>query len=406
MSEVLVVDDSQFMRTVLSEVLSEHGYEVVTASDGETAIDAVAEHEPDVVTMDVEMPGMGGIDAVEEIMAEHPTPILMLSAYTKEGADATLDALSRGAIDFLPKPSGEISADIGQLEDELIETVEAVEGADVGTVATSRAASAARTAADAEAVVREASATVEQALSSGESASTTFGGPTASGAGHADPSIDGADESAVPASYDGSPTIVIGASTGGPRVLERILTELPAELNARVLIVQHMPASFTDRLSRRLDGFSEYAIREAADGARVTPGEAVIARGDYHMEVAYSGPEHCKVRLTESERLHGVRPAIDVTMLSAAREIDGRLIGVALTGMGRDGAQGISAIKGVGGVTIAQDEESAPVYGIPKQAVATGDVDRVVADDDVVEALVEIAIDQDASDPPEVNVNG
>ncbi|WP_248515741.1 chemotaxis-specific protein-glutamate methyltransferase CheB [Salinarchaeum laminariae] len=406
MSEVLVVDDSQFMRTVLTTVLEEHDFDVVTASDGETAIDAVATHEPDVITMDVEMPGMGGIEAVEEIMNERPTPILMLSAYTKEGADATLDALSRGAIDFLPKPSGEISADIGQLEDELIETVEAVQGADVGTVAASRAASAARTAADAEAVVREASATVEQALSSGESSSTTFGGPTAGTTADGEPSIEAADDRAVPSTYDGSPTIVIGASTGGPRVLERILSDLPAELNARVLIVQHMPSSFTDRLSRRLDGFSEYDVREAADGARVTPGEALIARGDYHMEVAYSGPEHCKVRLTESERLHGVRPAIDVTMLSAAREVDGALIGAALTGMGRDGAQGISAIKGVGGATIAQDEASAPVYGIPKQAIATGDVDRVVADEDVVDTLVEIAIDQDESGPPEVDVNG
>jgi len=402
MSEVLVVDDSQFMRTVLSTVLGEHGYDVVTASDGETAIDAVAEHEPDVITMDVEMPGMGGIEAVEEIMADHPTPIVMLSAYTKEGADSTLDALSRGAIDFLPKPSGEISADIGEVEDELIETIDAVEGADVGTVATSRAAAAARTAADAEAAVLEASATVEQALSSGESSSTTFGTNSAS----TEPTIEPTDDGLVPSGYTGSPTIVVGASTGGPRVIEGLLAELPAALNARVLIVQHMPASFTDRLSRRLDGFSEYDVREAADGARVAAGEVLIARGDYHMEVAYSGPEHCKVRLTESERLHGVRPAIDVTMLSAAREVDEGLIGVALSGMGRDGAQGISAIKGVGGATIAQDEETSPVYGIPKQAVSTGDVDRVLPDDEIVEGIVELAIEQDETGSPEVDLHG
>ncbi|AGN00005.1 chemotaxis-specific methylesterase [Salinarchaeum sp. Harcht-Bsk1] len=404
MSEVLVVDDSQFMRTVLSTVLGEHGYDVVTASDGETAIDAVAEHEPDVITMDVEMPGMGGIEAVEHIMADHPTPIVMLSAYTKEGADSTLDALSRGAIDFLPKPSGEISADIGEVEDELIETIDAVEDADVDSVATSRAAAAARTAADAEAAVLEASATVEQALSSGESSSTTFGAQA--GTATSEPSIETSEDSLVPDGFTGSPTIVIGASTGGPRVIERLLSELPVALNARVLIVQHMPASFTDRLSRRLDGFSEYDVREAADGARVAAGEALIARGDYHMEVAYSGPEHCKVRLTESERLHGVRPAIDVTMLSAAREVDEQLVGVALSGMGRDGAQGISTIKGVGGATIAQDEETSPVYGIPKQAISTGDVDRVLPDDEIVEGIVELAIERDDSDPPEVDLHG
>jgi two-component system chemotaxis response regulator CheB len=405
MTKVLVVDDSQFMRTVLSTVLGEHGYDVVTASDGESAIEAVPEHEPDVITMDVEMPGMDGIEAVEHIMADRPTPILMLSAYTKEGADATLDALSRGAIDFLPKPSGEISADIGQLEDDLIETIEAVRDADVGTVATSRAAAAARTAADAEAAVLEASATVEQSLSNGETSSTAVGGPSA-GTAADEPSIDATESSAVPAKYDGSPTIVIGASTGGPRVIEAILAELPIELNARVLVVQHMPASFTDRLSRRLDGFSEYDVREAADGARVADGEVLVARGDYHMEIAYSGPEHCKVRLTESERLHGVRPAIDVTMLSAAREVDEALVGVALTGMGRDGAQGISAIKGVGGTTIAQDESTAPVFGIPKQAIATGDVDRVLPGDEIVDGIVELAVEHDERGPPEVDLHG
>jgi len=389
MTGVLVVDDSQFMRTVLSTVLSEHGYDVSTASDGESAIEAVTEEQPDVVTMDVEMPGMGGIEAVERIMEEQPTPILMLSAHTKEGADATLDALSRGAIDFIPKPSGEISTDIKQLEDELVETIDALVDADVDSVSTSRAADAVQTAADAEAAVIEASSSVQA------DASEAAGEQEAVG-----------ETPPVPPSYDGSPTVVIGASTGGPRVVERVLSELPAALNARVLVVQHMPASFTDRLSRRLDDFSEYDVREAADGARVTAGEVLVARGEYHMEVSYAGPEHCKVRLTEADRLHGVRPAIDVTMCSAAREVDGDLIGVALTGMGRDGAEGIAAIKHAGGATIAQDEETAPVYGIPKQAVETGAVDRVLPDEEIASGVVDLAVELATTRRVEVEPDG
>jgi len=396
MTSVLVVDDSQFMRTVLANVLGDHGYDVHTASDGETAIETVAERSPDVITMDVQMPGMGGIEAVERIMDRHPTPILMFSAYTKEGADATLDALSKGAIDFLPKPSGEISADIGELEDELVATIEAVCGADVSSVTRSRAAAAARTAADAEAAVQAASASVRETVG-GEAVDAVEPEP---GVQESEPSIRVPDALAEP------PTVVIGASTGGPRIVERVLTDLPADLDARVLVVQHMPGSFTDRLARRLDDFSAYDVREAADGARVADGEVVIAKGGYHMEVSGSSDDYAKVRLTEAERLHGVRPAIDVTMVSAAREVNRPLVGVALTGMGRDGAQGISTIKSAGGTTIAQDEDSAPVYGIPKQAIATGDVDEVLGTEAIAEGIVEAASRATDTDRLEGDIDG
>jgi len=363
MTSVLVVDDSQFMRTVIGNVLAEHGYDVHRASDGRRAVEAVRKHDPDVVTMDVQMPEMDGIEAVSEIMATHPTRIVMLSAHTREGAEETLEALARGAVDFLAKPSGEVSTDIAGLKDHLLETVEAVADADVATLAPSRAAAAAHRA-SAGAADRSADGTTDP-RSSGGAATTASDDPAAG--------IDPAE-----GSFNEHPTIVVGASTGGPKIVEGILYDLPIELDARVLVVQHMPAEFTDRLAARLDELCEYDVREASDGDRISGGEVLIARGDRHMEVAHASGDRLRVRLTEDERVHGVRPAIDVTMRSAAERVDPPLVGVALTGMGKDGAAGISAIKAAGGTTIAQDEASSPVFGIPRQAIETGDVDRVL----------------------------
>lgn len=405
MTRVLVVDDSQFMRTVIASVLGDHGFDVRTASDGESAIEATVEHEPDVITMDVQMPGIDGIEAVEAIMRRQPTPIVMLSAYTEEGADATLDAIAHGAIDFVAKPGGEISTDLWELEDELVETLETVADVDAGTVAWNRAAAAARTAKDAEKAVLEARSTVAEAAGTRSAATSAGTEPTGAetdatplgteprpdvlGHGRAAEPVEASVDTTVDVpDLDHPPTIVVGASTGGPRVVEQVLTALPAELDARVLVVQHMPESFTGRLAQRLDGISEYDVREADDGALLEGGHVLVARGGAHMEVRYAGPEHARVALTDDEPEHSVRPAIDVTMRTAAREVQGPLVGVALTGMGRDGAAGISAIKDAGGATIAQDEDSAPVYGIPRHAVATGEVDRVCSGRDVVPEIV------------------
>jgi len=374
MTRVLVVDDSQFMRTVIGNVLAEHGYDVHRASDGRRAVEAVRKHDPDVVTMDVQMPEMDGIEAVSEIMATHPTRIVMLSAHTREGAEETLEALSRGAVDFLAKPSGEVSTDIAGLKDRLIETVEAVADADVASLAPSRAAAAAHRA-SAGAADRPAGGTAASE-SAGDAATTASDGPSAE--------PDPADRS-----FSEHPTIVVGASTGGPKIVEGILYDLPIELDARVLVVQHMPAEFTDRLAARLDALCEYDVREADDGDRITGGEVLIARGDRHMEVAHASDRGLRVRLTEDERVHGVRPAIDVTMESAAERVDLPLVGVALTGMGKDGAAGISAVKAAGGTTIAQDEASSPVYGIPRQAIATGDVDHVLPADGIAAGIAD-----------------
>lgn len=339
MTRAVVVDDSHFMRTVISDILEEGGIEVVAqANDGEEGVQAVADHEPDVVTMDVEMPRMDGIEAVEEIMATNPTPVLMLSAHTEDGAQATFEALEEGAVDFLAKPGGEVSTEISAHGDALVKKVESATQADPES------------------------------------------------ADHVDTTTDALD---ADHGYVENPTLVIGASTGGPRVVERVLSSLPAEADFRVLVVQHMPDGFTGRFAERLDGRSEYDVREAEDGMRITGGQAVVAKGDYHMEVAGYGNGRLRLRLQQDEALHGVRPAIDVTMETAAEKISGPLTGVVLTGMGSDGAEGIEAIEATGGTTLAQDEESCSVFGIPARAIETGCVDRVLSADEMGKAILD-----------------
>jgi len=374
MTSVLVVDDSQFMRTVIGNVVADHGYRVLSASDGQEAIKMVHEHDPDVVTMDVEMPGMDGIEAVSRIMASKPTPILMLSAHTEAGADATLDALSRGAVDFLAKPGGEVTPDLGSLGDRIVEKVDAVAGADLSSIApTTRRTAAAAGAANAN--------RVSSASSTDESSTDADGSRP---------------ESDPDRAFVEHPTIVIGASTGGPKILEGVLRALPVTLQPKVLVVQHMLASFTDRLAARLDSFLPFDVSEASDGQRVEDGDVVVAKGDHHLEVASNVAGNLRVRLTEGERVHGVRPAIDVTMRTAAERVSDPLVGVALTGMGSDGAVGIEAIKRAGGATIAQDEASSPVFGIPRKAIETGCVDRVASATDVPGAICD-AFAQEAS---------
>ncbi|WP_227130612.1 chemotaxis-specific protein-glutamate methyltransferase CheB [Halorubellus salinus] len=371
MTSVLVVDDSQFMRTVIGNVVADHGYRVLSASDGQEAIEMVHEHDPDVITMDVEMPGMDGIEAVSRIMASKPTPILMLSAHTQKGAEATLDALARGAVDFLAKPGGEVTRDIESLGDRIVEKVDAVAGADLSSITPTERRAAAP---------------------AGSTSSTRSSRPEATDRSGA------AGESSVEPdrAFVEHPTVVIGASTGGPKILESILRSLPVTLAPKVLVVQHMPASFTDRLAARMDSFLPFDVSEASDGQRVQDGEVVVAKGGYHLEVTSNVAGNLRLRLTEGERVHGVRPAIDVTMRTAAERVSDPLVGVALTGMGKDGAAGIEAIKRAGGTTIAQDEASSPVFGIPEKAIATGSVDHVRSASDVPGAICD-AFAQEAS---------
>ncbi|MFB6068569.1 MAG: chemotaxis-specific protein-glutamate methyltransferase CheB [Halobacterium sp.] len=339
MTRALVVDDSHFMRTVISDILETGGIDVVdTAANGRQAVEKVSDLDPDVVTMDVEMPEMNGIEAVEAIMADHPVPILMLSALTTEDADATLEAMERGAVDTFAKPGGTISTELSGHSEELVATVERVAAAD----------------------------------------------PTA---GHDVEQIASADAAAD--EYVDNPTLLVGASTGGPNVVESLLGTLPLEADFRVLVVQHMPDQFTSRFANRLDAESDYDIREAEDGTRIAGGEGLVAAGDYHMRVSGYSNGRLRVRLDQGERRHSVRPAIDVTMESAADKVTDPLVAAVLTGMGTDGADGVRAVKDAGGHTFAQDEATSAVFGIPERAIETGCVDQVLPADRLTEGITD-----------------
>jgi len=355
----VVADDSHFMRSVISDILSDGDIDVVAqARDGEEAVSTVIEHEPDVVTMDVEMPVMTGIEATERIMAECPTPVLMLSAHTDENADVTFEALDKGAVDFFTKPGGEVSMEMSRLKDQLVEMVVSVAAVDVGAAK---------------------SATV--ANNGGSTASTTAGGSAS------DQRAGGT--ASTQTTYVANPTLVIGSSTGGPKMVEQVMESLPIEADLRVLIIQHMPEGFTGRFAERINTRSEYEVQEATDGARIGGGEGLVAAGDQHMVVKNYRNGRLRTKLTQDDPVNSVRPAVDVTMRSAAETIDDPLVGLILTGMGEDGADGIRRIKQAGGKTIAQDEATSAVYGMPKRAVETGCVDAVLPIGDISDGIID-----------------
>lgn len=285
--------------------------------------------------MDVEMPVMNGIEAVERIMERRPTPVLMLSAHTDDGADVTFEALDRGAVDFFTKPGSEVSTGVTRHKTELVEKVRSVATADLSHRQTHRLAI---------------------------TGTSSTAGPTApvSASGYVD-----------------TPTLVIGSSTGGPSAVEEVMKNLPREAGLRVLIVQHMPDAFTGRFADRLDGRSEYSVREATDGARIGGGEALVANGGTNMLVSHYRSGRLRVKLTENDFDKGVQPSVDVTMSSVAETVDDPLVGVILTGMGNDVVAGIGALHRMGAYTVAQSEESSVIFGMPKRAIEAGCIDSV-----------------------------
>ena len=344
----VVVDDSQFMRTVICDMLEDAGIDVLgTASNGADGVETVVEASPDVVTMDLKMPGVDGIEAVDRIMTERPTPVLVLSAHAADGAELTFEAMEKGAVDFFEKPSGEVSVGLKQQQEPLVSAVRSVANADIS--ATEAAAERAR--------------------------QSTTGGPSS---GSTPPMTE----------YPDRPTLLVGSSTGGPTVVEGILETLPIEADFRVLVVQHMPDGFTERFAARLDDASEYSVREATDGDRIGGGEALVARGGSHLEVSGYGGGRLRVSLTEAEPVNNVRPAVDVTFRTAADRIDDPLSAAVLTGMGSDGAAGVEAVNAAGGAVIAQDEETSAVFGMPQRAIETGVVDEVRPREELVAGIL------------------
>nr|WP_083189840.1 chemotaxis response regulator protein-glutamate methylesterase [Orenia metallireducens] len=352
--KVLVVDDSAFMRKVVSEMLEEaDDIEVIDkARNGIDALRKIETDEPDVITLDVEMPKMDGLEFLQKLpeLIGRNIPVIMLSSLTTKQSKTTIKALELGAIDFVAKPSGSISLDIDKVKEELIEKVRIAAGAKSKLAKISKTFS--RTLKSEKKMVSIKKVATEQESSNG---STT----------------------------DHIKLVVIGSSTGGPRALKEVVTLLPKDLNAAILIIQHMPPGFTTSLAQRLDKLSHLRVKEAEEGDRLEKGLALLAPGDYHMVI-----ENGQVKLNRNSKVHNVRPAVDVTMESIAQDYNSRAIGVILTGMGKDGAEGMKLIRNNGGKTIGQDEETCVVYGMPKVAYEIGGVEVVKPIDQIAKEIV------------------
>ncbi|TDX51359.1 protein-glutamate methylesterase/protein-glutamine glutaminase [Orenia marismortui] len=352
--KVLVVDDSAFMRKVISEMLEEaDNIEVIDrARNGIDALRKLEKCNPDVITLDVEMPKMDGLQFLEKLVqvTGKSIPVVMLSSLTTKQSKTTIKALELGAVDFVAKPSGSISLDINKVQEKLIEKVRLAAKAKVKL---DKAPSLSNTSLSLKKRKLKRINRNKKNLSQGQR----------------------------PASN--KKLVVIGASTGGPRALKEVVTLLPEDLNAEILIIQHMPPGFTTSLAERLNKLSKIKVKEAQEGDRLEKGLALLAPGDYHMVI-----ERGKVSLSQSDKVHNVRPAVDITMESVIAEYGNNIVGVLLTGMGKDGAEGLKLIRDAGGQTIAQDEESCVVYGMPKAAYELGAVDVVKSIDDIAVEIV------------------
>ncbi len=337
--KVLVVDDSTLMRNMVGDIIkATPGFKLVgSAKNGLEAIEQVRQLSPDVVTMDIEMPKMDGLQALARLMTESPVATVMLSAHAKEGAESTLLALELGAVDFVTKPSGSISLDIDKVRVELVEKIRIAAEVDLAKMKP--------------------------------------------GTGHhpAPAMPEGRAPSGV------MKTLAIGSSTGGTRALSEILPKLPREINAALLLVQHMPVGFTKSLAERLDNRSKIRIKEAQEGDMLERGLALLAPAGYHMELSPSGD---RIKLNQNPPKFGVRPSVDVMMESVALYSPAETVGVILTGMGHDGANGVASLKKKGGHIIAEDRSTCVVYGMPKAAVETGAVDEVLPLEQIPGAIV------------------
>jgi two-component system chemotaxis response regulator CheB len=339
-SKVLIIDDSALMRQLLTQILgSDPELEVVgTAADPFIAREKIKTLNPDVLTLDIEMPRMDGLTFLEKLMRGHPMPVIMISSLTAKGADTTLRALSLGAIDFVSKPKVDVSNGTVEQADEIVAKVKAAARARVRPARTSTAAPVPST------------------------------GRT----------------------YQFSAThkiVAIGASTGGTEALKELLSPLPADFPG-IVIVQHMPETFTHQFAARLDSLCKIRVKEAQDGDRILPGHALLAPGGHQMAVVRRGMEYA-VHVYRGERVNRHLPSVDVLFSSCARNMGKNALGVLLTGMGADGAKGMLEMKQAGSFNIAQDESTCVVFGMPREAILLNAVDKVLPLGHIPDALLQ-----------------
>lgn len=337
---VLVVDDSSFFRRRLTQMIDEcPGLKVIgTASNGREGVDKALALKPDVITMDYEMPVMDGITAVREIMAKRPTPILMFSSLTYEGARITLDSLDAGAVDYLPKNFDEISRNSTELKQKLAERLIGIAGAGRKPLWTSRAAA-------------PTAATINTDIGRAPGARVAPSTASAPAAPKAKPR----------APMKHYALVAIGTSTGGPVALQNVLTQLPQSFPAPIVLIQHMPATFTQAFAERLNGLCKIRVKEAVDGDTLFPGVALLAPGGKQLMISKGG----RIKILPGDERLTYKPCVDVTFASAANAYPNQTLGIVLTGMGADGCEGARILKQQGCDIWAQDEATSVIYGMP-----------------------------------------
>ena len=370
---VLVVDDSAFMRKIITDILAgSPEIEVIgKARSGQEAIEKVTELRPDVVTMDIEMPGLDGLQALGYIMSECPTPVIMLSGAESRQADVTMTAFQYGAVDFILKPSGNISLDMTKIKEEIVKKVKAASSVQVHKLGFI------------EEVHKRGS--IEEvhkrgSIEEGKKSRTIEVKSLKENTEHVKKSLF-------------HKIIVIGSSTGGPRALQQIIPLLPSNLNAPVLVVQHMPAGFTKSLAERLNSQSVIKVREAEEGDILQSGTVYIAPGDFHMTIKQqkiNGDLKEVIALTKDEKVQGVRPSVDVLLNSVAPIFGQNSLGVILTGMGSDGTDGIRKLKLAGGKVMAEDESTCVVYGMPRSVIEQKLADYILPIGKIAENIAQI----------------
>ena len=330
---VLVVDDSALMRKLIPQILArDSDLEVVgTAMDGEFGLKKIEDLNPDVVTLDLEMPRMDGMETLRQITKRFRVPVIIVSALSTEGASATFKALTMGALDFVAKPRDAASAHMDEIAEDLIKKIKV----------------ASRT--------RIKNTLMPNVLERGK--------PT---------------KPIVRPRVEPTRIVAIGVSTGGPNALEYVLGQLPGDFPGSIIVVQHMPEGFTEMFARRLNANCAIDVKEAQSGDLLIAGRALICPGDRHIKVRRM-PLASTVVLSDEARLNGHRPSVDILFRSVAAEFGSRVIGVLMTGMGDDGAAGMGLIKNAGGLTVAQTEESCVVFGMPKAAIERGFAMRIVS---------------------------
>ena len=383
MIRVLIADDSAFMRMVLSDMFKKQkDFEVIgTAINGKEAVEKTKALQPDLLTMDVNMPVMDGLEALAAIMKDIPTPVIMFSSLTKEGADATIRALSLGAVDFVSKAGGSISK-VDTVEAEILAKARAA--ASAARVLKGTRAMAAST----PPVQPSTSPAVPPAPSAPPTmrriSLPTRKGYTPPAAGTPRSSVSAPSPKKAASGKLGRKLVVLGCSTGGPKALQTVVAGLPRSLPCGVLIVQHMPPGFTKSLAERLNEISQISVKEAENHDMIEAGHVYIAPGNYHMTVSSGGRE---ILLNQDPPLGTLRPAADVLFKSAA-PFGRDIVSVILTGMGSDGAVGMTEIKKTGGYIIAESEKTAVVYGMPKAVVDLGIADEIKPLPDIAAAIV------------------